>query len=162
MSRSLGLLLLKAGLIQPAHLIEAHRSTTNGVPEEPLALRLVRLGIATEAQIAAALSFQLKLPRARLTIAAFEARAAARVPREVAEKYVVCPVAIEGHVLRLAMADPLNFDAICEVESVSGLPVRVNVATPTEIRAAIAAFYAVVETPIGPHLSDPHPVVATP
>jgi hypothetical protein len=52
MSESLGLILIKAGVITPMDLIEAH-TVRDG---EPLAQRLVALGKATEEQIARAIA----------------------------------------------------------------------------------------------------------
>lgn len=57
MSESLGLILLKAGVITPGDLIEAHTLSS----AEPLARRLVALGKATEEQISQAVAEHLEV-----------------------------------------------------------------------------------------------------
>jgi hypothetical protein len=57
MSESLGLILLKAGVITPRDLIEAHTRSS----DEPLARRLVALGMASEEQIAHAVSSHVEM-----------------------------------------------------------------------------------------------------
>ncbi|HYR96435.1 MAG TPA: hypothetical protein VEM57_06835 [Candidatus Binatus sp.] len=57
MSESLGLILLKAGVITPRDLIEAHTRSS----DEPLAGRLVALGMASEAQIAHAVASHMDI-----------------------------------------------------------------------------------------------------
>ena len=57
MSESLGLILLKAGVITPRDLMDAH--TRGG--DEPLARRLVALGVATEEQIARAVAGHIEI-----------------------------------------------------------------------------------------------------
>jgi hypothetical protein len=56
MSESLGLILIKAGVISPRDLIDAH--TRGG--SEPLARRLVALGMVTEEQIQRAVAAHIE------------------------------------------------------------------------------------------------------
>ncbi len=67
------------------------------------------------------------------------------LPRKVAEKYGVFPVLYDpdASVLSVVTADPDNFDALKEVQLVSGArEVRAFVARPAAVRAAIAKAYA--------------------
>ncbi len=67
------------------------------------------------------------------------------LPRKVAEKYGIFPVLYDpdGAVLSVVMADPDNFEALKEVQMVSGArEVRAFVARPAAVRAAIAKAYA--------------------
>ena len=57
MSESLGMILIKAGVITPRDLIEAHTMTGG----EPLARRLVALGMATEEQIRRAVASHVQV-----------------------------------------------------------------------------------------------------
>jgi type IV pilus assembly protein PilB len=107
---------------------------------ESLARRVVRLGLASEEQIAHALAAALRIPY--VTPGAVPRDAAALVPQSLAEKHTVCPLAVEGDTLHLAMADPLNLDAIKDVEFQSRRNVRPAVATPADVHAAIGRCYA--------------------
>jgi len=70
------------------------------------------------------------------------ARLTALVPRVLAERRLVLPLAVRERRLELATADPLDLDAIRDVEFVCGLRVLPQVATPGRLRAAIARAYA--------------------
>jgi type IV pilus assembly protein PilB len=134
---SLGLVLLHAGVVQPRDLAAASRLPGG----EPLGDRLVKLHATTEESIATGIASWLRLPRATPHAQQLDRPASALVPRAVARAQVVCPLAVDGRRLRLAMADPLDVDTIREVEAHSGLSVSPCIATPTEIRAAIDRTY---------------------
>jgi len=136
MSKSLGLILLRAGLITPADLIEAH----NGLDGQTLGERLVALGVVSEEQVAQAFATDLHIPNVRLGGALIEPCALEIVPRELAERHLVCPYLLDGERLHLVMADPLDVDAIAAVER-RGIRVRPAVSTPADIREAIARSY---------------------
>jgi type IV pilus assembly protein PilB len=63
------------------------------------------------------------------------------VPRAVAARYGVLPLAREGGKLRIAVADPLDTDAIDALGYVIKMPIEPMVATPEEITAALDRFY---------------------
>src|SRR6185295_4070806 len=138
MSKRLGQMLIRAQVIQPDDLGLA----ASGSGSEPLGERLAQLGIASEERVAALLAAELGLPREDLADPAIETEALARVPRHLAERHCVFPVAVRGPCLHVAMADPLDLDGIRDVEFRSGLRIRPLIATPSRIRAAIARGYA--------------------
>jgi type IV pilus assembly protein PilB len=127
---------------------------------EPLAARLVRLGMTTEEQIAEALAIEMRLPLVRIAPATVPRAALQCVPEALAERYTVLPLELHGKTLRLAMADPLDLDAIKDVEFRSGLSVRPAVATASEIRAALARGYLAQQTV--PFIRDLHTMPAAP
>jgi type IV pilus assembly protein PilB len=141
-SQRLAKVLLGAEIVGPEHLALA------GGPDapEPLAVRLVRLGLTTEEEIAGALATEVRVPLVRIGAASVPRNALERVPEALAERYTVLPLEVAGRTLRLAMADPLDVNAIKDVEFRSGLSIRPAVATATDIRAAIARCYATQET----------------
>jgi len=139
MSKSLGLLLLRAGLIRPVDLIAAHRFPSG----DRLAERLIKLGLTTEAAIAAGLVAELRLPRAHPAALGTDADARALVPPDLAVRLEVCPLGIDGGDLYLGIADPFDDEAIRCLEAATGRRVVACIATPTEIRRAIARTYPV-------------------
>jgi general secretion pathway protein E/type IV pilus assembly protein PilB len=63
------------------------------------------------------------------------------VPRELAARYQVLPFAHEGKILRLAVADPLDTEAIDSLGHLLKLTIEPHVATARDITAAIDRFY---------------------
>ncbi len=102
-------LLIKHGFIQPSDLEEARRASSlngHGPVEE-----LVRQGLVTENDILrttaaeAGVDFQEK-------IETVPDEAVKSVPRHLAMRLDVMPLSLEGRHLRVALADPFNFDAV--------------------------------------------------
>src|ERR1700674_429926 len=83
----------------------------------------------------------LKLPRVRLASVTLQPEALKTVSEELALKHQCLPLKIEGTTLVMAMANPADYDAIQNVEFVSGYTVRPVVATRTEITDAIEEAY---------------------
>jgi type IV pilus assembly protein PilB len=83
----------------------------------------------------------LKLPRVRLASLTVQPEALKVVSEELAIKHQCLPLKIEGSTLVMAMANPADYDAIQNVEFVSGYTVRPVVATRTEITDAIEEAY---------------------
>jgi type IV pilus assembly protein PilB len=64
------------------------------------------------------------------------------VPKHLAERYGVMPIARENHSLSLAMANPDDLLAIDEISKLTGCRVLPVVASREEITRAIVRFYA--------------------
>jgi type IV pilus assembly protein PilB len=64
------------------------------------------------------------------------------VPYDIATQFQVLPMGKQGHVLNLAMADPLNIVAVDTVESHTGLNVYTHTAPAQELIEAIERHYA--------------------
>ncbi len=115
--RGLGSLLLEAGLIQEAQLgraLEEHART-----HERLGQVLVRLRIVTENDVTRLLSTQLRIPLFDPGKDKVAPEALAIVPAELARKYNVLPLSIDNGNIRVAMADPLNLDALDDLRVVT-------------------------------------------
>ena len=63
------------------------------------------------------------------------------VPREMAARYQVLPFAQEGKILRIAVADPVDTEAIDSLGHLLKLTIEPHVATARDITAAIDRFY---------------------
>ncbi len=143
-SKKLGEILLESGLITEEELarsIEEQKKRRKRLGEV-----LIELGFATEEDIARTLSIQLGIPYVDLATAVVEPEAIEKIPEKIARKHLAIPVSIEKKVLTVVMADPLNFEAIKDIEFVSGMNVRPAVSTQTQIQKAIQRYY---------HLSEP-------
>ncbi|GFE56919.1 pilus assembly protein PilB [Geobacter sp. AOG1] len=95
---------------------------------------LVKLGVVTQEDIDWALSNQLNIPYVRLKQGMIDQDAVELIPATVARQYNLIPLLRMGDDLSLAMADPLNMEAIGAVEELTGCQVTVSVALIREIR----------------------------
>jgi type IV pilus assembly protein PilB len=85
----------------------------------------------------------------------------------LAEKHCLIPIFVRrirgyGDTLYLAMDDPSDDVAKREIEQYSGLPVRAMIAPPSDIRAAIAAYYGASEPPASMRSGPPGNVSSAP
>jgi len=102
---------------------------------------LISLGIVTQEDIDWALSNQLDIPYVRLKKDMIDRDAVALLPAEVARRFNLIPVIRAGDELTLAMADPLNREAIAAVEKSTGCRTSVSIALIREIREMLEIFY---------------------
>ncbi|MBI5599024.1 MAG: Flp pilus assembly complex ATPase component TadA [Deltaproteobacteria bacterium] len=143
-SKKLGEILVESGLItkdQLSRSIEEQKKTRKRLGEV-----LVESRLLTEADISRTLSIQLAIPYTDISSAVVEPEAVESVPEKLAEKHLILPLGIEGRDITIAMADPLNFEAIKDVEFATGRSVRPTISTTEDIKKAIKQFY---------HLADP-------
>jgi type IV pilus assembly protein PilB len=135
----IGEYLVQAGLISEDDLRSAlaeHQRTG-----ERLGVVLARMNIATERQIAKALAFQLGFAYISLSESPPDPAAGILVPKEVALRRACIGVRLEKNVLTVAMADPLLFSLVQELECQTGCRIEQVVATRGDIVDAIQACY---------------------
>ena len=107
---------------------------------------LVEQGFVTETQVTQILSQQLSVPWVSLHHIDFSRQLLDLVPEELAERHCLVPIFVRrvrglGETLYVAMDDPTDEAAQKAVSEFAGLPVRTMIAPPTDIRAAIRAYY---------------------
>ena len=108
---------------------------------ERLGSVLIRMGLATERQIAKGLAYQLGFPYVDLAESPLDAATVALIPMEVALVRNCIVVAVEKNVLTVAMSDPLMFTLVQDLEFRTGYRVKQAVATRDEIIEAIHRSY---------------------
>ena len=102
---------------------------------------LVDQGALTEPQLVSALATQIGLPFVDLSDTVIDGSAVGRLSGGVARRHHVLPLGIEDGHLVLAMADPANVVARDDVRSLTGMDIRVVVATRHDVDAAIERAY---------------------
>jgi type IV pilus assembly protein PilB len=137
--QKIGECLTQAGLITEDELRNALAEHTR--TGEHLGVVLVRMNLATERQIAQALAFQLGFPYISLGENPPDPAAVILVPKEVALRRVCISVSLEKSLLTVAMADPLLFSLVQDLESQTGYRIRQVVATRGDIVDAIQTCY---------------------
>lgn len=137
------MLLMKAGVITERQLrdaLEVHNATGS-----PLGKVLVDLGYATQGAILAVMARQIGIPYVDFKERTPAPDAVAVVPKELAARYVLMPVAIEDGQLTVAMADPQNVLALDDLRIVTGYEIRPGISTKDDILHAIEEYYKVAE-----------------
>jgi MshEN domain len=140
--RRLGEMLIEAGAIDATQLQSAlgHQRRWGG----KLGQALVDLGLATEAQLVGALSrkfgFEV-VDVAALTPSPQLEAALKLVPRDLALRQALIPVASDSGSLTVAMADPSNIGVVDELAFRAGRRVKVALAGDREITAAVRRLY---------------------
>jgi type IV pilus assembly protein PilB len=102
-----------------------------------LAQALVEEGVASGDGIARTLAARYQLPLVDVASVGVDPQAAKAVQLHVLERVCAIPYAIEGDVLRVAVADPGNVNGIDELRIATRLTIELAVATRDDIEAEI-------------------------
>lgn len=106
---------------------------------------LIELGYVTEKQVAEVLSEQLMLPLIDWDNKIVDKKLLKLIPREVLESRLVFPIERTEKGLLIAMADPLDWEAIDNIRFMTGFAISVAVATESSIENAIENNYGTTE-----------------
>ncbi len=138
-NRQLGDLLVEGGIITPAQLEQAlnvQKETGDLIGEI-----LVELKFAKEEDIAQSLTVQYGFPYLPLSNYDINPEVIKIIPYRVARQYLLVPVDKIGSNLTIAMSNPLNLQAVEDVECISGCSVQSFVSTSSEVKKAIEKNY---------------------
>ena len=138
-NKQLGEILLERGVINRAQLDAALKTQK----EQKLLFgeALVVLKYATEEDIVQALTCQYGFPFLPLSNYEIAPEIVAIVPVDVCKEYCLIPIDKIGRSLTLAMANPLNVQALEEVERITSCAVQAFVSTATDIKNSIKRYY---------------------
>jgi len=138
-NKQLGELLIERGVVNQQQLDKAlaAQKTRGGLIGEIL----VELGFTKEEDIAQALTAQYGFPYLPLGNYEINPEITNIIPVRVAKQYMLVPIDKIGNNLTLAMSNPLNLQAIEDVELLSGCNVQTFVATSSDIKKAIEKYY---------------------
>lgn len=98
---------------------------------------IVELGFAKEEDIAHCLSLQFGYPYLPLKNYEVSEEAAKIISKNVCGHYCLIPIDKVENSLTVAMANPLNIQAIEDLEEVTGCDIQVFVSTPSDIREVL-------------------------
>lgn len=138
-SKQLGELLMDRGIISAVQLEKALK-----VQRERGGLIgqiLVMLGFAKEEDIAQALTVQYGFPYLPLDCYEMNNDAVKLIPENVAFQYNLIAIDKIGDLLTIAMSNPLNTQAIEDIEMMTKCNVQAFVATMTDINNALKKCY---------------------
>ncbi|MGK2958904.1 MAG: GspE/PulE family protein [Acidimicrobiales bacterium] len=132
----LGELLVERGVISAEQLEEALGEQTR--TKESLGRILIQRKLVDEGQIVATLAAQIGLQFVDLLEVSIDPMASSTLPSSLSHRYQALPIAWDGSVLVVAMADPSNMVAIDDIRSVTGADIRVVVATRGAIESVLS------------------------
>jgi len=143
----LGEVLLELGAVDPNELLLALQRQM-AVPDDlgarvQLGQILVQLGSIDERALAAALAKQFGVELASLHEVVIEPDAVARVPEELARRHHLLPLRVEQGRVYVAIADPLDTEAIRDLTSICG-SVGVLIGARSDIDRLIDQTYNVL------------------
>lgn len=136
----IGQLLLDAQVITETQLDDAMATQADN-SNRHLGDILIEKGYADEKSIAQVLAAQSQTEFCRLVDRQIDSAAVALVNERLAQQHTCIAIRATGGVLLLAIANPMNLLAIEDVERATGRKVELVVATPSDIKEAIAKFY---------------------
>ncbi|MCX5705298.1 MAG: hypothetical protein NTZ92_04480 [Candidatus Omnitrophica bacterium] len=138
-SKQLGELLIERGILTQRQLEKALmvQRERGGLIGE----LIVELGFAKEEDIAQALTVQYGFPYLPLTNYEISSDIAAIIPARVARQYILIPVDKIGNNVSVAMSNPLNVQAIEDLELLTGCNIQTFVSTSSDIKREIEKYY---------------------
>ena len=143
--KRLGDLLIEAGLITGEQLQSA--ITHQKIAKGRLGSNLVAMGFITEETLMEFLGQQMNVDRVDVRNVDLSPDLLNRIPKRMAEQYLILPVAFkEPKTLVLAMADPMDLNAVDSARFATGMHIETVVAAHSAMKAAISEQYRKLQT----------------
>jgi len=144
MKKRLGEILLEAGIINESQLQQALEYQQ--MWGQRLGSALVAKGFLSEEMLMRVLGSTLNMPIVDISRIRVAADVVKIVPQKLAEKYDVVPIALESkgggrQTLIVAMADPLNIEAVDQLKFTTGYNIRPVLSTISGIADALRKYY---------------------
>jgi len=137
--RKIGEILLSAQIITEEQL--KHAIQIQQVKRQRIGEIFVDLGYVTKEQITEAIAAKLQLDIVLCSDYLIDDETKRLVPKETAKKYTIFPIGVKDGSLILAMADPLNLDAMNEIAFKTRLKVVPVISYDWSIEMAIEESY---------------------
>ena len=103
---------------------------------------VVEMGFISEVRLAQALAGKLRVPYVDLANIEIDEDAVRRIPENLAKKYTVIAINIQGRRLTVATDDPINFNILEDIKMQTGMDTIPVLATRTAINKAIGQMYS--------------------
>ncbi|HWP95940.1 MAG TPA: ATPase, T2SS/T4P/T4SS family [Syntrophomonadaceae bacterium] len=138
--RLTGEIMVQMGVISQEQLVAALDEQKR--TKEKLGRILVQRGILTEQQLIETLEFMLGIPHVQMSQVEVDPELVKIVPVHLVRIHKVLPVARRKNTLTLAMSDPLNHQAIEDIQMATGLNVIPVLAGENDLDIAIRQYLA--------------------
>ncbi|MBC8137724.1 MAG: Flp pilus assembly complex ATPase component TadA, partial [Fibrella sp.] len=140
-SERMGELFVRNGLISSDQLYNALEKQKQLGGNKHLGEMLVSMGLVSERDRVRILGEHWGVPYADLTVEAVNPVVATMISQDLARRYKVIPIEIEGTRLKLAMKNPLDIFATDEIRVITGKEVIPVIATEEDILFAIGEAF---------------------
>lgn len=137
--KSIGNLLLEQGFITEENLQKA--LAEQSISGKKLGDILMDMNYATEEQVVSILSEQMGLAYIDLNSYQVESEVIQMIDEKIAHKFQVIPIFKIENALTVVMVDPLDIQAVDELNSITGLEIQPVFGTKSAIRDALAKYY---------------------
>ncbi|MGG1515073.1 GspE/PulE family protein [Paenibacillus oryzisoli] len=107
---------------------------------------LIDQGLITERQLVEVLEFQLGFPVVNMFETQLDMNTVQLIPETLARKHCVIPIERKNGKIKVAMVDPLNYDAIEEIRMATNMSVQPVIAIRSEVEQAITKNYGMKES----------------
>jgi hypothetical protein len=135
----IGNLLVRSGIIDAIGLARARKAQEkNGIS---LTRALVIMGLSNEQEMATAIAKGMRLEALGLELPEVPAEVAALLPSDFCRMRAVVPLSLQGKILRLVLADPMDYSTIEDAELRSGKQVLAVVGGHKQIQSLIQQTY---------------------
>ena len=134
-------LLTEAGMVSADELARARKSLVGG---ETIIEHLLAHSSVTQEDVAKTLAVNAGMPFVRLADVVIDPGITAAIPDDVARRYRVIPLQDDGGSLTVALADPLDFEALDSLPHVIGRELNLICVTHQDIQEHLRHFYRTV------------------
>ena len=140
----IGELLVMNDLITQNQLEEVLKNQIN--TKKKLGELLTDSGILSERQLVEVLEFQLGFPVINMYDTVIDPTVVQLLPEKIARRHCIMPIEQKNGKIKVAMLDPLNYEAVEEIRLANGMEVHAFIAMRSEIEQAITRYYGVQES----------------
>ncbi|MCP4579474.1 MAG: Flp pilus assembly complex ATPase component [Deltaproteobacteria bacterium] len=137
--KKLGEMLIDGGLLTEEQLdlaLEAKKGS-----ESKLGEFLIKQGVLRESQLIDLLSEQLRIKKYLIEAYPLDFNLAEMIPADVVQKHQVVPLEKKGHLLTIAMIDPMDIKALDTIEVLTNMEVEPVICTEQELNQMFASLY---------------------
>jgi len=141
--KKLGEILIEQKVINPEQLEKALKYQEQN--KCLIGEALIKLGYATDEQVAIALSKQLGIPYASIQNNILKPEKGQGLEKIIPEKFardnIIIPLFIENNVLAISVSDPTNIILIDNIKAMTGMELQIFISTKSQILKVIDSFY---------------------
>ena len=135
-------ILLESALISKS---QVERARAEKEKDEPIVDALVRQGAVTQEDVTRALAAQAQMDFVDISAISVSDEVVKLVPRDLAKRFKVVPVAESESGLMIAISDPLDFDTFDALHHLLSRDLEFVCATPSAIRTAFRKYYGTAD-----------------
>ena len=138
---SLGQIFIRLGKITPEQLKEGLTVQKEKCPDKPIGKILIDLGYITTDELYNAIALQFLYPHIEVQRYKLDKAVTDLIPKDIARRYKLIPLDKFGAILTIAMFNPLDQEAIDVVAKITGLKIRVYIATLEDLEEVLGLVY---------------------